>query len=132
MVSFVQTKSYPEEKCGICFEELENDVWSHHKHRFHGNCIKDWVNTKPSCPICMRVVDTASLLGNKVLSAKVECDDAFKDLDWVSHGVTVFYLTSMMYAASLPVYAIAQKSPLIRAITSVGFIILLEKSLTNS
>ena len=69
-MSFIRTdKTYPDEECGICLESLSDNVWEHAEvHRFHGVCITDWVKDKPSCPICREVVDTATLLGNQVLS----------------------------------------------------------------
>lgn len=48
----------PETTCNICFEgfTLVNQPWGHEdggeKHPSHSECIKKWIETKPTCPTC--------------------------------------------------------------------------------
>lgn len=72
-MSFISIPPDSEEMCSICTEFLEDDVWAHLQvHRFHGRCIKEWVEKNPTCPLCRDVVDTTSLLGEKILIKKDE------------------------------------------------------------
>lgn len=61
-VSFNQVDDLPDEKCGICWDELKSDVWAHDGHSFHGRCITQAVNVNPRCPLCREVVDNTTLV----------------------------------------------------------------------
>ena len=45
-------------KCSICLNVLENDIISKWKcnHKFHSKCIKKWMKTKKTCPICRNIL----------------------------------------------------------------------------
>lgn len=42
------------EECSICLENNQEKNWGELdcKHKFHYDCIFEWVNSNPSCPIC--------------------------------------------------------------------------------
>mmetsp|Transcript_18912 Transcript_18912/g.26335 ORF Transcript_18912/g.26335 Transcript_18912/m.26335 type:complete len:171 (+) Transcript_18912:106-618(+) len=43
--------------CSICLEELKGD--SHTlpcDHKFHSKCVSQWLDKKPTCPLCRRIV----------------------------------------------------------------------------
>ena len=60
--------AYPDEICVVCRDSLmEDEIWGHGVHRFHGRCIKEWVNIESTCPTCRTTVDAAALLAEKML-----------------------------------------------------------------
>ena len=45
--------------CSICLNKLEkNSFFLPCNHEFHFDCIKAWINIKPICPLCSRIVIT--------------------------------------------------------------------------
>ncbi|KAL2542958.1 RING/U-box superfamily protein [Abeliophyllum distichum] len=55
MTSVEITGNENDEECVICLEEWEVGQMATEmpcKHRFHGNCIKKWLETHGSCPVC--------------------------------------------------------------------------------
>lgn len=95
-MSFIRTTvSDPDELCGICIEPLIEDIWTHDVHRFHGHCITDWTKRKPTCPTCRAVVDTSTLLGNKVLEGSEPVD---KGVSTVLKGVIATAFTLSLVA----------------------------------
>lgn len=44
----------PEGNCAICQEAVGNGatVIRHCNHAFHGNCINEWFEMNPRCPVC--------------------------------------------------------------------------------
>ena len=58
--SFGQTKrkrneNTEEEICSICHEPMENPLITPCKHRFHTECLCQWLRGKTSCPLCRQV-----------------------------------------------------------------------------
>lgn len=42
-----------EKNCPICLKVFENNkVFLPCGHPFHADCILDWIDKKPNCPIC--------------------------------------------------------------------------------
>jgi hypothetical protein len=39
-------------KCLICLDDIDNTEFLPCSHGFHTNCISEWINVKPFCPIC--------------------------------------------------------------------------------
>ncbi|CAI2372280.1 unnamed protein product [Moneuplotes crassus] len=47
----------PDDVCSICCEQFSADqniirLPCNNKHYFHDNCIGEWINNNPSCPLC--------------------------------------------------------------------------------
>ncbi len=42
------------EVCSICMDEANNDLWVEIpcKHKYHLNCIRNWLNSNNNCPVC--------------------------------------------------------------------------------
>lgn len=118
------------DRCAICLDPLDEDLWSHDKHRFHGRCVKLWLREHPTCPTCRATVDTTSLLGHKVLLSNEEMDEeSDDDLDDFPKQMIHSYLGFMIFAASLPVYdVVVTGNPIvIGAIASLGVGIIIRR-----
>ena len=46
-----------EDGCCICLGDIEKEqkyITLHCGHQFHHKCIRDWIRTKPNCPLCRK------------------------------------------------------------------------------
>lgn len=46
------------EECIICLDDVETE-WRdlECQHRYHKQCIEDWITIKPTCPMCMKNIN---------------------------------------------------------------------------
>ena len=43
------------DRCSICFENMLNDIYRLDcAHRFHKQCVTEWLTRKQTCPLCRR------------------------------------------------------------------------------
>ncbi len=62
-LSYHDVMPRPSENCGICYEELKEDVVDHDGdyHPFHQTCIKAWLVASSKCPAYWQDVNPSSL-----------------------------------------------------------------------
>lgn len=52
--------------CCICLDEINKEsIFLNCGHEFHYNCIKEWTNKKPNCPLCLKILINKFKIYNK-------------------------------------------------------------------
>ena len=69
-----ETLEDPKKKCCLCLEKRSDSTATPCGHLFCWNCIHDWLQTKPECPICRSKFGPSRLvqLSSKLVNSK-EC-----------------------------------------------------------
>ena len=52
---YIPEDIYKKQDCPICLDK-DSDFELECKHRFHKDCIKEWLKIKHSCPLCRSTV----------------------------------------------------------------------------
>lgn len=70
--------------CAICLDNIppeeEHPNWFNCQHKFHSNCVNQWIQTKldediiPSCPTCKNDCDTSYLI-NIIIQQRINQQD---------------------------------------------------------
>lgn len=115
-MSFEPVRPYPKKSCPACLEPLDENVWAHGKHRYHGHCIIPWVRDHhPSCPSCRALVDTTSLLGYKVIIEKKDNSDDVDIFSYIPKSFNYVIAASVL----IPTYTLlAHGDPSILVVTA--------------
>ena len=52
--------------CAICLEINDSEsIFLNCNHKFHKNCITEWLNIKPTCPLCSKLIYDKFRIYNK-------------------------------------------------------------------
>jgi hypothetical protein len=79
----VQEEKEEKEECIICLDEVEKE-WRELecRHRYHKQCIENWIKVKARCPLCMKQINDKREERNSMIERNIN-DVAIEEIHMI-------------------------------------------------
>ncbi len=57
--------------CSICWENMKKPFLTNCKHKFHKKCLKQWLETNKTCPLCRTTIEIKKKKRNRITPENV-------------------------------------------------------------